>query len=457
MLRVGVGSVFVDEQVDDGKVALDSLLAYSGYARATVDARVEWKDSTCVAVHFDVAPGSLYYFGNVTVSGATADLVPLIKKTASIRQGTLYSPITLQDAQRYLRILGLFRQIRLNLESAAPDTLDVTIEIIMRESRSFNSTVRYWTDDGLSGDVRWTHRTLFKKGRGLSVVLFGSILRQLAQVSSWWPAIFWSRSRGAVSLGSLRENEDAYESVSTGIEFSLRHSYSDVTTLRAGISLTNEEVTSKSVDPGAVPDGDGRLLALNFTWDRFGGNDPIVSTQGTVFRGVVEWAPEAKVSEAHYVLGEATGIVYMPLTARSGLATRLTVGLAEPTGGTEDLLPNKRFFSGGANSMRGFDRRQLGPLDGAGAPLGGQSKMEASLEYRFPLPWRFRGTLFVDTGQVWRMEPDLDNRKIEVAVGPALWIETLIGPIRGDLSYRITDYEESQPRWVFHFSIGPAF
>ena len=107
--------------------------------------------------------------------------------------------------------------------------------------------------------------------------------------------------------------------------------------------------------------------------------------------------------------------------------------------------------------MRGFDRRKLGPLDLAGNPLGGNSKMEASLEYRFPLPWRFRGTIFVDTGQVWTRAPDLSQRKIEVAVGPGLWIDTPIGPIRGDIGFRLTDWEESQPEYVFHFSIGPSY
>jgi outer membrane translocation and assembly module TamA len=65
--------------------------------------------------------------------------------------------------------------------------------------------------------------------------------------------------------------------------------------------------------------------------------------------------------------------------------------------------------------------------------------------------------LFVDAGQVWSKVSELDERDIEVAVGPGLWIETLIGPIRGDIGYRLTDFEESQPRWVFHFSVGPAF
>ena len=457
IIESDAGTVFVDERVERISVALDSVLTYAGYARAEVTSRVEWRDSTHVALRFDAEPGAVYYFGDVIVLGASDDVVPLVKKTASIKRGNRYTPQALFDAQRNLRILGLFRQIRLELRDAEPDTLDVAAHIVMHEPRSFETSVRYWTDDGLSGDTRWTHRNLFKRGRGLKVILFGSVVRQIAEVSSWWPAILWPRSRGAVSVGSVRENEDAYESVSTGIDLSLRHEFTVGRTVRAGISLTNESITSKSPDPDAVPEGSGRLLALSFSWDRFAGNHPIVATEGTVWKGLVEWAPPGSISQNQYILGWTTGIVYIPFLPRSGFAARLTVGLGEPIGTSTEIIPNKRFYSGGANSMRGFERRQLGPLDVTGAPIGGNSKLEALLEYRFPLPWRFRGTLFVDTGQVWSREPDLNERKIEVAVGPGLWIDTPIGPIRGDYGYRLTNWETSQPRAVFHFSIGPAF
>jgi outer membrane protein insertion porin family len=457
LLATGVGPLFSDLAVARAATVLDSVLTHAGYARARVVSDVAWLDSTHVEVRFGITPGALYYFGDVVVSGPSDDLVPLVKKTASIERGQRYSPQTLGDAERALRVLGLFRQIRIDLQDAATDTLDVGIDASTREARTFETNARYWTDDGLSAGARWTHRNLLRKGRGVSAVVFGSLLRQLAQVSVWWPGVLWARSRAVTTVGSDRENEEAYESVSTGIELSLRHEQSEKTTLRGGVSLTNEEITSKSVDPGAVPGSDGRLLALNFTWDHFGGNDPIVATRGVVWRGYVEWAPNGEISQHHYVLGETLGVIYVPAFSQSGFAFRLGLGLGEPIGESTSILPNKLFYSGGSNSMRGFERRKLGPLDSAGAPLGGQSKLEASAEYRFPLPWRFRGTLFVDTGQVWPEAPNLNGRKMEVAVGPGLWIQTPIGPIRGDVGYRLTDYEESQPRWVFHFSIGPAF
>jgi outer membrane protein insertion porin family len=139
------------------------------------------------------------------------------------------------------------------------------------------------------------------------------------------------------------------------------------------------------------------------------------------------------------------------------LAARLTGGVAEPRGSSASLLPSKRFYAGGASSMRGFQRRKLGPLDEDGAPLGGDAKVEGSVELRFPVYRRLRGAGFVDAGQVWATTEEVRTDNIEVALGTGLWLDTIIGPIRGDVAYRLTDYEKTQPRWAYHLSIGPAF
>ena len=60
-------------------------------------------------------------------------------------------------------------------------------------------------------------------------------------------------------------------------------------------------------------------------------------------------------------------------------------------------------------------------------------------------------------GQVWPTLEQIEYRSLEVAVGPGLWLQTPIGPLRGDYGIRITDYDPTQPEHVFHFTIGPAF
>jgi outer membrane protein insertion porin family len=149
--------------------------------------------------------------------------------------------------------------------------------------------------------------------------------------------------------------------------------------------------------------------------------------------------------------------MYRSLGGGLVLAARIRAGAAEPLGDSEDLLPNKRFFAGGATSMRGFKRHKLGPLDDDGSPLGGQSKLETSLELRFPIAGRVGGVIFADAGQVWPGGRAFELDELEFAAGPGVVVRTPIGPIRGDVGFRLTDLDDTQPAQVYHLSIGHPF
>lgn len=452
-------SAFVDGDMEKTAQALVRFLQENGYARATVGPNVEWRDSTHVGVFFHCVSGALCYFGDIVVTGAQEDLVPLVERVITADRGARFDPAVLEDSQKNLQILGLFRQIRLDLRETAPDTLDVTADVSMRESRRIETAVRYWTDEKLDLGFRWTHRNLFGGGRGGTAVISASSILQRIEFSAWWPAVVLPRSRLSGTLGVRRENEESYEQTSAGFDAALTYEWSLQTMTRWGVIVSNVNVTEKTVDPEAIIDQDGLLAALAFSWERDRSDNLIVATRGTHFWIDVEWAPPASFTDYHYWKIEPAATVYtgFPGLRNTVLAARLTGGLAVPRGSSAALLPSKRFYAGGASSMRGFNRRKLGPLDAEEAPLGGDAKIEGSVELRFPLFWRFRGTGFVDAGQVWATTDDVRADNIEYAIGSGLWLDTIIGPLRTDLAYRLTDYEKTQPRWVFHFSIGPAF
>jgi translocation and assembly module TamA len=226
-----------------------------------------------------------------------------------------------------------------------------------------------------------------------------------------------------------------------------------------GAVLSNVDVTEKTPSSEAIEEQDGLLAALTFSWERDHTDSPVVATRGNYLRMDLEWAPPAEFTEYHYFRVEPAAHVYLgfPGVRNTVVAGRLAGGVAEPRGSSASLLPSKRFYAGGASSMRGFERRKLGPLDEAGAPIGGDVKLEGSVELRFPIYRKIRGAGFVDAGQVWATTDDVRTDNIEYAVGTGLWFDTIIGPLRGDVAYRLTYYDTTQPRWAFHFSIGPAF
>ena len=119
-----------------------------------------------------------------------------------------------------------------------------------------------------------------------------------------------------------------------------------------------------------------------------------------------------QIPYAQYVRGE----LQLGQTFRFGdgdaqaVAFRFLVGAGYGYGNSTTVPFEKQFYAGGANSMRGWQARALGP--GRVQPWTeyflipsqtGDFKMEANVEYRFPVVWKLEGALFADAGNVWNL------------------------------------------------------
>ncbi len=112
---------------------------------------------------------------------------------------------------------------------------------------------------------------------------------------------------------------------------------------------------------------------------------------------------------AQYVRGELNlGKVFrFGPDDKHALALHLMGGVGYGYGNSTTPPVEKQFYSGGAMSMRGWQARTLGP--GTSQPLDifaipsqiGEMKLEANLEYRFPIAWKLEGALFADAGNIW--------------------------------------------------------
>jgi outer membrane protein assembly factor BamA len=161
------------------------------------------------------------------------------------------------------------------------------------------------------------------------------------------------------------------------------------------------------------------------------------------------------------------------------LASRLRPGVALAIGGGDGGLgvhPQKRFFAGGANSVRGFGQFRLGPKlltvapevllrpveeGGAGCttaelesgrcdaqalaaaapsafevrPVGGAALLEGNVEVRFPIWGELRGAAFLDFGQVWSTARSISPADLVLTPGAGVRLHSPIGPIRVDIGY----------------------
>ena len=95
---------------------------------------------------------------------------------------------------------------------------------------------------------------------------------------------------------------------------------------------------------------------------------------------------------------------------RNSLAIHFDFGIAYPYGNSTILPFEKRYFSGGANSVRGWNVRELGPgkFHGTDGRIDfinqtGDMKLDLNLEYRTALFWKFNGAFFIDAGNIWTL------------------------------------------------------
>lgn len=114
------------------------------------------------------------------------------------------------------------------------------------------------------------------------------------------------------------------------------------------------------------------------------------------------------IAYAQYVKGDIDMAKSVRIDRNNSVAFHLAVGIAYPYGNSSILPFEKRYFAGGANSIRGWSVRTLGPGSYNGADNGinfinqsGDIKLDMSIEYRTYLFWKLNGAIFVDGGNIW--------------------------------------------------------
>lgn len=113
---------------------------------------------------------------------------------------------------------------------------------------------------------------------------------------------------------------------------------------------------------------------------------------------------------AQYIRGSADLRQHLDLGNDNWVVMRQFVGIGLPYGNSQDMPFERSFYGGGANGLRGWLYRTVGP--GGYVPISediektGDLQLELNFEYRFPIYNIFNGALFVDAGNVWTYHPN---------------------------------------------------
>ena len=207
-------------------------------------------------------------------------------------------------------------------------------------------------------------------------------------------------------------------------------------------SLTFFGYTESDLDFPLAPSSGHDLRFTNRVYDEALGSD-------------AEFVRSTFVLDYYWALGEDRG------EPRSRLRGRLDLGVAWPYGSSDDVPYTERFFLGG-RSLRGFDRRGVGPNEN-GFAIGGETKLAGRLEYIFPLfaqvqpgtyrkTEQFTGAVFFDAGI---LDPDafavdFDELRAGVGFSVSLWLGL---PLTLSFAWPLEEGADDDKQ-VFRFDIG---
>jgi len=465
------GAIFSVGTYGGGKRKLLQELAGADFPDATIEGGGDVDIATNEAtISWTVHPGPRVTLGVIRIEGMETVGEDVIRRELSFKTGDLYNESEIQRSQRQISDLGLFRITQISLEPSDEEgpgkpppqrvTRDVVVRVQERSLHSVRLGLGYGTEDKLRAQIGWLHRNVTGRADSLDVRARYSSLTDEFQATLKEPHVPDPRTTLFLDSRIRDDTLPAYDAVAllgrVSVERALRLGWS-------GYVGYNLEWTKVRSVPSAVATElsnplDRYLLGyVNFGVRRITTDSLVEPTRGSWLEAQIETAANWLGSQRSYVRGTIDARGYLPLgpTVLAGRAMLGTISAFGPTDSAE-LPITKLFYGGGSVLVRGYDFQHLGPEDAQGQPVGGDSLLVGSAEWRFPIWRELHGDTFVDAGQLSRNPWDWKWTELRYSAGVGLRYATPLGPVRVDIATPINP-PPGVDRVRVWFAIGQAF
>jgi outer membrane protein assembly complex protein YaeT len=435
-------------------------------------------------VEFTLAatPGILAHFGPIQIEGEKSVGENVIRRELLYKPGDVYRRRDMRQTQRKLYGMELFQFANVeSLEDRKVQNPEVPTRVVVAEGkhRRLTTGIGYGSEEKARATVTWEHLNFFGGARQVTAQAKWSSLDRGAKVDLVEPyfmsphlslnfeGIGWQAVEPVYTLNTIggRATIRHQTSSQSYLAFSFNDEFqrSTITQAALGDFTIRNNLIALGLDPRTGITR-GTTASVAFDANRNTTNNILDANRGYVLQGHVEQA--GKWLWGTYNYWEVTGEVrhYTRVARRFIWANRLHAGSIDPLGGGDSAVPFfKRYFLGGATSIRGWGRFEVSPLIG-GLPVGGLSMLEGSSEVRMPLVGKIGGVAFFDLGNSSDKSMNFGVSNLRYAVGPGLRYLTPVGPARVDFGWQLNpepnllvNGKPEARQWRIHFSIGQAF
>jgi outer membrane protein insertion porin family len=461
-LPIKEGEIFTEESYRKGEEVLRQFFLDRGYAYVTTERHAEVNvDADQVSIQYRADPGPLSFFGDTTVQGTDKVDPEIVLRELSYQAGEVFSAAKIAESEKKILALDLFGLVRVKPKEVPgkPSVVPMEVQVAEKEPREIRVGVGYGTEDQFRAQLRWQHNNWLGGGRHFSILAQYSSIFTTGAIRFVQPHFLSPSTQAIVNLSQDREDEDTYLNNATRFNPRLDHIFSPH--LSGGIWYRLEYERLSKISEATIealgPVRNRGLLSgpsLALSWNTSDG--PLKPTKGEVVTLRLDQAGKIWGGQFSFYKVTAEAKKYLFLGWETVLAGRLKIGFAEPLGPEENLPISERLYAGGENSVRGYPRRKLGPLNANGDPIGGLSLLEGAVELRRPIWGPVGGALFLDFGQVSTRSFDPPINDLKFAAGFGLNYQTPIGPLELYLGFPFRPPSGDRP-WQVYFSVGAFF
>ncbi|MFH1060187.1 MAG: BamA/TamA family outer membrane protein [Pseudomonadota bacterium] len=464
--KITPGQRFLLKDYEEAKTALGEHLRDNAPPLGTVVGQVRvYREQDKAQVVFRVEPGPRLTFGPTLVAGFDRTKPQFILRELTYARGQPFSQQALNDSQRALLDTGFFSIVTFTPDFDHRQGEQVPVKLQVREAKphSVRLGLGWGNEDGFRFRVLQVNRNIL--GLNDTLTFEGKVSQIYEGITGRLKLPYTPvRSCNLLLWGGVEQSDfEAYTNrrffFNPMIEQKLWKNWS----WYLGYNVEKDRMVELKA---AVPDPGFEKQQIYISSVpvglRFDNRDSLLDPKrGWYFNLDVETASDAIGSEVEFMRPVADLRHVTPLPIEGWyLASRAKGGIAYPLPGTDRIPLIRRFFPGGANSVRGYPYQTLGPLDSAGKPLGGEAMLEGSAEVRFPIWGDLGGVAFVDAGNAYEDWEDIRSAltSLRYTAGAGLRYNTPVGPLRLDFGYQLNPPENAPiSRYEFYLSVGQAF
>lgn len=474
------GKLYNQKDFEDTVSAIQEAYADKGYLQARVQPRYDVQNGL-LNISFDISEGGIFYIDNVDVSGYGKTKKYVFTRELSIHPGDLYDAAKIRRSQTKIMNLGFINDVQVDLQPTAdPQKVDLGFNVVEGRPGMFQAGLAMSSMDGLYGEVSVNHLNFLNRAQRLSLrTMFGKEI--LDYTVSWYTPWIYEKptSLGVDAFNTRRyrsfvtENQ-AYTEKRIGGRVKVGPRFNDdIYQLSFGYSFENVDIydidPNYMYTPGKKP---GQYIEKGKTNISTFSADAAIDTRDNMWDPTRGWRNSLGVALAGGPIGGDLDLWYF--NARSIFNhTVLNVGgnypivfvlsnkfgSVQPYGRTKYVPPYEKFFLGGADTVRGYERAgEIGPV------YGGDMYYVMNAELRFPIAREGRRNMaqfafFFDMGNSWDHFDDIDfslgpnENQFKAGVGVGLRFTTPALPIRIDWGYGL-NHAKGQDKSHFYFNMS---